>query len=426
MPKSPGCLRWGMTRTTQHWSRAIVFVDMDAFFASIEQMDNPALAGKPVGVTNGTRGTCLITCSYEAREFGIHTGMRLKEARKRCPDIIQCPARPQRYAKVSTMIMAALQDISPDVEVFSVDEAFVDVTYCQRYWKKGPAYIAQLAKEKVFEASGVNCTVGLSGDKTTAKFAAKQVKPDGLNVIPPWQAREALRDVPVTALCGIGRGIGEFLAKYGVHTCGDMARLPISILAQRFGDPGRRIWHMCQGLDPAIVETRVAAPKSMGHGKVMPPNTRDGEIILTYLMHMSEKLAARLRRHNMEARHFSISLRVNGGWLGDRFACAVPTSDSHIIIDLCERIVADYWQGEGVHGVQVTACDPMPAQQQMEMFTDDPVKLDRQEQVNLVMDKINTRYGEFSLAPAQLLNRSDMPNVIAPAWKPYGHRQFIP
>jgi len=411
---------------TKFWQRAIVFIDMDAFFASIEQMDNPDLVGRPVGVTNGAQGTCLITSSYEARAFGIHTGMRLKQARKLCPDIIQCPARPQRYVEVSTAIMHVLQDISPDVEVFSVDEAFIDVTYCQRYWKKGPEYIAQFARQRVYEAGGINCTVGVSGDKTTAKFAAKQVKPDGFKVIPPWQSREALHDAPVTALCGIGRGISTFLAKYGVHTCGDMAKLPISILAQRFGNPGRRIWYMCQGMDPAKVETQVAAPKSMGHGKVMPPNTRDEEVIMTYLIHMSEKLAARLRQHHLQAKHFSINLRVNHGWLGDKFSSAVPTNDSHIIIDLCERFVSDYWQGEGVHGVQVTALDPRPAQQQIEMFNHDPVKQDKQERVNAVMDQINSRYGEFALAPAQLLNRSSMPNVIAPAWRPYGHRQFIP
>ena len=415
-----------MNQQVLHWPRAIIFVDMDAFFASIEQKDEPSLRGRPVGVTNGAQGTCLITCSYEARAFGIHTGMRLRQARQLCPELIQCPARPGRYAEVSTAIMTALQDITPDVEVFSVDEAFLDVTHCQRFWEKGPEYIARLAGERVYEAAGVNCTVGLSGDKTTAKFAAKQVKPNGFNVIPPWQAREFLKDAPVTALCGIGPGIGAFLAQYGVHTCGDMEKLPISILARRFGDPGRRIWHMCQGADPSRVETRVAAPKSMGHGKVMPPHTRAAEVIRTYLMHMSEKLAARLRRHHLQAKHFSIGLRVNSGWLGDKFSCAIPTSDSRVIMDFCERIIGDYWRGEGVHGVQVTALDPVPAGQQIEMFADDPASANRQQRVNAVMDAVNARYGEFTLAPAQLLNRSSMPNVIAPAWKPYGHRQFIP
>lgn len=415
-----------MNQEVLHWPRAIIFVDMDAFFASIEQKDEPSLRGRPVGVTNGVQGTCLITCSYEARAFGIHTGMRLKQARQLCPQLIQRPARPQRYAAVSTAIMTALQDITPDVEVFSVDEAFLDVTHCQRFWKKGPEYIARLAGKRVYEAAGVNCTVGLSGDKTTAKFAAKQVKPQGFNVVPPWQAREFLRDAPVTALCGIGPGIGAFLARYGVHTCGDMEKLPISILARRFGNPGRRIWYMCQGADPAGVETRLAAPRSMGHGKVMPPHTRAAEVIRTYLMHMSEKLAARLRRHRLQAQHFSIGLRLDGGWLGDKFSGVMPTNDSRVIIGFCERVISDYWRGEGVHGVQVTALDPMPAGQQIEMFADDPVRADKQQRVNAVMDAVNARYGEFTLAPAQLLNRSSMPNVIAPAWKPYGHRQFIP
>ena len=415
-----------MKQQVLHWPRAIIFVDMDAFFASIEQKDDPSLRGHPVGITNGVQGTCLITCSYEARAFGVHTGMRLRQARQLCPQIIQRPARPQRYAAVSTAIMAALQDITPDVEVFSVDEAFLDVTHCQRFWQKGPEYIARLARERVYAAAGVSCTVGLSGDKTTAKFAAKQVKPNGFNVVPPWQAREFLRDAPVTALCGIGPGIGAFLARYGVRTCGDMKKLPISTLAQRFGDPGRRIWHMCQGTDPSPVETRVAAPKSMGHGKVMPPNTRSAEVIRTYLMHMSEKLAARLRRHRMQAKHFFIGLRIDGDWIGDQFSCALPTSDSRVIVNFCERIISDYWQGEGVHGVQVTAFDPAPARQQIEMFEDDPVNAGRQQRLHAVMDAVNARYGEFTLAPAQLLNRSSMPNVIAPAWKPYGHRQFIP
>ena len=115
-----------------YWPRAILHVDMNAFFASIEQRDFPELHGRPVGITNGAAGTTLITCSYEARAHGVHTGMKIYEARRLCPEIVQRPARPQVYAAVSTRIMRALTDVSPDVEVFSVDEAFLDVTHCQR------------------------------------------------------------------------------------------------------------------------------------------------------------------------------------------------------------------------------------------------------------------------------------------------------
>ncbi len=405
----------------QLWSRAIILMDMDAFFASIEQYDEPQLRGRPVAITNGMQGTCIITCSYEARAYGIKTGMRLKEARQRYPDLIQRPANPDRYAAVSSNIMSALLDISPDVEVFSVDEAFLDVTRCQKLLGPPPR-IARLVKQKVFEVSGLSCSVGVSGDKTTAKFAAKQNKPNGLVCIPPWEARQQLADVPVTELCGIAEGIGRFLAERGVWTCGDMSHLPIGELARRFGNPGRRIWYMCQGEDPAKVETRVPPPESVGHGKVVPPDTRSRQVLLIYLQHMSEKVAARLRRHDMQAQKFFIGLLTRDGWVGDKLQSVMPTNDGLLIFKLGKKILRNYWQGEGVHQVQVTALDPQPAAVQLELFAD-PQPDHRGS--NRVMDAINQRYGEFALTPARLLNRSSMPNVIAPAWKPFGHRKTV-
>ena len=402
------------------WPRAIILVDMDAFFAALEQRDNPDWQGRPLGITNGAQGTCLITCSYEARAFGVHTGMRLPEARLRCPGLIQVPARPERYAAASTAIMTALRTVTPDIEVFSVDEAFLDVTRCQRLLGP-PEDIARRVRELVYETAGVTCSVGLSGDKTTAKYAAKLNKPDGLTVIPPWEARARLHAVPVTELCGINRGIGRFLAEHGVHRCGDMARLPISVLARRFGNPGRRIWYMAQGADPEPVLTREAPPKSIGHGKVMPPATRAREVILTFLLHMSQKVGARLRRHGMQAQSFFVGLRADAGWLGDKRRLVQPTDDSRTIAALARAVFSDYWRGEGVHQVQVTALDPAPADYQLSLFEPAPA----QGEVNRVMDAVNDRYGEFALSPARLLQRSQMPNVISPAWRPYGHRETI-
>ena len=402
------------------WERAIILVDMNAFFASIEQADHPEWQGLPLGITNGHQGTCIITSSYEARAYGIKTGMRLKEARRLCPDLIQCPARPERYAAVSSAIMQALQQITPDIEIFSVDEAFLDVTHCQRLHGP-PERIARRVKRLVYDVSGVLCSVGVSGDKTTAKYAAKLDKPDGLTVIPPWQARERLENVPVTELCGIGGGIARFLAQYGAHTCGDVARLPISVLARRFGNRGRRIWYMCQGADPEPVLPGVPPPKSIGHGKVMPPDTRDEETLRLFLLHMGEKVAARLRRHGLQAQTFYIGLRSRDGWLAGKLRSMLPTDDGHEIRSLCRRFIEHGWHGEGVHQVQVTALDPRPARGQQDLFT----RNDGMQAVNRVMDRVNERYGEFALAPARLLNRSRMPNVIAPAWKPHGHRQTI-
>lgn len=403
------------------WPRMIALVDMNAFFASIEQADRPEWQGLPVGITNGRTGTCIITCSYEARAYGIRTGMRLKEARKLCPDFIQVPARPDRYAAVSTRIMAALEKITPLVEVFSVDEAFLDLTACQSLW--GSAWrMGRLIKQTIHQASGLSCSVGVSGDKTTAKYAAKLDKPDGLCIIPPWEAQQRLAPVPVTELCGISRGIGGFLAERGVHTCGDMKHLPIGELARRFGNPGRRIWYMCQGQDPEELITHVPPPKSIGHGKVVPPDTRDRAVIHTWLLHMSEKVATRLRRHSMEACEFSIGLRTSQGWTGDTLKTPFPTQSGHSIMKLCDIVLDDYWRGEGIFQVQVTALRPQPKGQQLSLFGNDTRKVDA---CNQVMDRVNARYGEFVLAPARLLKRSDMPNVIAPAWKPFGHRKTV-
>lgn len=409
-------------QTATHWDRAIILVDMNAFFASVEQLDHPEWRGRALVVTNGKQGTCVITSSYEARAFGIKTGMRLYEARKLCPEVIQVPAHPERYVDVSRAIMAALRTLTPDVEVFSIDEAFLDVTRCQLLFGS-PEKIGLMAKELVYQASGLLCSVGVSGDKTTAKFAAKQQKPDGFTVIPPWQAKARLRRVPVTELCGIKAGIGGFLAKHGVLTCGDMESLPISILAKRFGNLGRRIWYMCQGADPEPVHTHVASPKSMGHGKVMPPNTQDYRVIETFLIHMVEKLAARLRRHQFHAQHFFVGVRsYELGWLGGVGQTVQPTNDGRDIFQLGLFILGQHWEGEPVWQIQVTALDPCPGGLQLDFFVAPDQKRER---VNHVLDDINHRFGEFTIAPAPLLLRSTMPNVIAPAWKPDGHRQTI-
>jgi DNA polymerase-4 len=407
---------------SDRWQRAIILVDMNSFFASVEQRDHLEWRGRPVAITNGEQGTCIITCSYEARAFGIKTGMRLREAKQRCPHLIQVPSNPYRYAETSRAIMKALGSITPDIEEFSIDEAFLDVTHCQSLWGS-PEKIGLMARQKVLEASGLLCSIGVSGDKTTAKYAAKINKPNGFTVIEPWHAKERLKHVPVIELCGIGPGIEKFLAKYGVYYCGDIEKLPVSILIKRFGPLGRRIWLMCQAADPDAVHTEVAPPKSMGHGKMLPPNTTDKRLLLIYLQHMCEKLVARLRRHDMVAQNFFIGWRSYFyGWLGNKCRLAIPGNDGQLLFQLGEQVMQKVWGGEPVSQVQVTALDPHHAGVQLDLFTQPD---QRRTKLNEAVDKINKRYGEFSVAPAPLLERSSMHNVIAPSWKSSGHRQTI-
>lgn len=405
-----------------YWERAIILVDMNAFFATVEQRDCPEWRGRPLAITNGNTGTCIITCSYEARRFGVKTGMRLIEAKQLCPDLIQVPANPDRYVETSRAIMSALTNITPDVEVFSVDEAFLDVTKCQLLFG-APEKIAQIVKEAVYDVSKLHCSIGLSGDKTTAKFAAKLQKPNGFTIVPPWEAKHRLASIPVTEICGIKTGIGNFLARHGVYFCGDMENLPISILAKRFGNIGRRIWYMCQGADPDKVCPQVPSPKTMGHGKVMPPNTKDSDVIETYLMHMCEKLGERLRLHHYYAKQFYAGLlNYDLGWIGGTAQTSAVTQDGKEIFELGLFIFEQHWHGEPVSQIQVTALDPVSGGLQLDLLK--PVN-EKRMRINQALDHINHRFGEFTIAPAPLMLRSDMPNVIAPAWKPYGHRQTI-
>jgi len=350
--------------------------------------------------------------------------MRIKQARQLCPEVIQVPARPYRYAQVSTDIMSELRLVTPDVEVFSVDEAFLDVTRCQKIYDS-PVEAGKMAQQLVCDVSGVTCSVGISGDKTTAKHAAKTAKKagtDGLFSVPPWKAREYLSALPVTELSGISTGIGNYLNDRGVHVCGDMHNFPIGELAGRFGNLGRRIWYMAQGQDPELVKQSVAAPKSIGHGKVMPPNTKSLTAVKMYLHHMVEKVAARLRKHQLEAQIYFIGLKTSEGWLALKMQTYIPTNDSQLIKKLVNTFLRDIWDKKGCSQVQVTALDPKLEGYQLSLFENHDSQRD---QINLAMDKINQRYGEFTLAPANLIKRSQMPNVIAPAWKPFGHRKTV-
>lgn len=403
------------------WPRAILLIDLNAFFASIEQRDFPELRGCPVAVTNGSQGTCIITSSYEARAFGVKTGMRFYDAIKICPNLIQRPSRPEVYADVSTTIMASLEAITPDIEIFSVDEAFLDVTHCQKLHGT-PEHMGHMAKNIILTSTGLTSSVGISGDKTTAKYAAKLQKPDGLVVIPPWEAEQRLAHVPVTELCGIANGIGQFLASHGVYCCGDMKHLPVSVLAKRFGHVGRRIWLMAQGKDPDPVHVESRAPKSIGHGKVLPPRCTDERLILNYFAQMSEKVAQRLRRYCLKSQTYYIGYATHEGWSGGKYKLIMPDHDGPYLFRLCRYMLSTYWSGEAVRQIQVTALDPQASFAQNDLFHHtDP----RREQLHQTLDQINDRYGSNTIMPGRLLWHQPSPNVIAPAWRPSGVRRSV-
>lgn len=286
-----------------------------------------------------------------------------------------------------------------------------------------PEVIGLKVKKLIKEVVNLHCSIGISGNKTTAKVAANHQKPHGFTIIPPWQMKAFLAPKKVNVICGIGKGVRNFLARYGVYYCGDMEKLPMSILSKRFGDIGRKLWHQCQGLDWNDLQTIIPEPKSMSHGKIMPPQTKDKSIILTYLLHMCEKLGGRLRRNNYQAQTFLLRLKSHEGkGIKTVIKLAIPTCDGQSLYAVCYQAWYQSWQGESFYQINITALAPHQSLTQYDLFN----KPDsRKQKINAVVDEVNQKYGEFKIAPLRILKRSNMPNVIAPSWKPQGYRQTI-
>jgi DNA polymerase IV len=394
----------------KHWQRAIIHVDMDAFFAFIEQRDHKQWQGCPVVVTNGAHGGTIITSSYEARRFGIKTGMHLHEAKRLCPDIIHAPSRPQVYGQCSREIMSILSDFTPEMQVFSVDEAFLDITNVQRLWRC-PVRCAQLLQQEIFKRTGLTCSVGLSPDKTSAKLASKVHKPAGLTVIQPDEVSAWLAPLPVSVLCGVGKGISRYLRENGVSKCGDVASLPVSVLASRFGNAGRRLWLMCQGADPSKVDSSFTPAKSMGHSKILPPNCADQHTIHLVFSHLCEKLCARMRKHKYKATKCWLGIKTKSwGWVGDVIKAPSASADTKWLLAMADKVLDNYTPLGEVLQLQVRALDTS-LHKQLDWSLDNKTA-----KTDVLRDEINNRYGLRSLQSASLLDLDDLTQVISPSW----------
>ena len=411
-----------MAHNLNNWDKVIFHIDMNAFFASIEQRDNPKLFGKPIAITNGEKGSCIITCSYEARAFGIKTGMKFLEAKNKCPNLIRCSSNPKKYTYASSQIMKILYNISPDIEIFSIDEAFLDLSSCKKIY---PSLfdVAYLIKDKIFSILNLPCSIGIAENKSNAKFAAKMQKPDGITVLSPDKSESILSKYPIRSLCGVSHGIGSFLNNHGVFICGDMKNIPISILGSRYGNIGKKIWMMAQGKDIDSMKLRENPPKSFGHGKVTKPDLKNIYEIKKVLHHMSNKVAKRLRANKYEANTFIIGLKTKEYWFSKKFKISNYTSYDQDIFRLCLMLVNKFCiQKFGIYQVQVTAINLKPINLQKDLFIANKGK---SKDIDYIVDSINHKFGDLMLRPARLCDKLQTPDVISPSWRPNGHKKSL-
>ena len=288
--------------------RTILHVDLDAFFAAVEQRDRPELRGKPVIVGGVPPGRGVVSAaSYEARAFGVHSAMSVTEAVRRCPNGVFLPVDGRRYQQASRDVMAILRRYTPQVEPISIDEAFLDVTGSRPLFGEGPA-IASAIKAAVRDDVGLTASVGVATTKLVAKIASDLRKPDGLVVVAPGDEASFLAPLPIGRLWGVGQKTATALAEYGVQTIGDLAVLSPDLLVRRFGKHGASLGTRALGMDDDPVHEGDPA-KSVGHEHTFDTDTVDAEVIERTLLAMSEGVAGRLRSAGVRASTVAVKIR---------------------------------------------------------------------------------------------------------------------
>lgn len=287
--------------------RWIMHVDMDAFYASIEQHDFPALRGRPVIVGGGLRGV-VSAASYEARRFGVHSAMPLWQARRLCPQAAVQPVRMARYVEVSRCVQAVLHQFSPRVEQASVDEAYLDATGLERLF--GPVEaLARAVKQAVFETTGgLTCSVGLAPVKFLAKIASDRNKPDGLTILFPEAVDAFLCTLPVSDIPGVGRTFLEKLQALGIRTCGEVRQRSQAFWERRFGKAGVALWQRAHGIDLRQVEP-VTPPKSESAENTFDEDTRDRDVLRRWLFRQADRVGRSLRRQQLRGRVVTLKVK---------------------------------------------------------------------------------------------------------------------
>lgn len=292
------------------WPRVVAHADMDAFYAAVEQMDNPELKGKPILVGPPSGRGVVLTASYEARPFRVGSAMPMARARKMCPQAIVVPPRFDRYTAVSKQIMGVFATFSPKIEAISLDEAFIDLTGSERLLGD-PEKIGRALKEAVREATGgLTVSVGLSGTKFVAKVASDFRKPDALTVVPPDEAQTWLAPMPVSRLWGAGPKTVEKLHALGLRTIGDVAARERDWLEHRLGRMGQRFHDLAHARDPRGVDGRRAS-KSIGSERTLSQDISDRERIKFYLRRSAEQVGQRLRRKGRVAFGVQVKLKTH-------------------------------------------------------------------------------------------------------------------
>ena len=390
-------------------ARIIIHVDMDAFFASVEQAADPSLRGKPVLVCGGldTR-TVVAAASYEARKYGVHAAMPLAIARIKCPNGIFIEGDPEKYIYTSIRLNGLFREFTPIVEEFSIDESFLDVTdVADRYG--GAMEMGRQIKQRIRERFGLPCSVGVGPNKLLSKTAANLGKPDGLMELNFEDVAEKFHPLPVDKLYGVGEETAKKLAMLGVRTIGQLAALPVPALKKIFGVIGEMLHDAANGIDnsPILTPEEMPPPKSVGNDHTLHADTLDQDVIHSVLLGLSGKVARRLRKGGHAGRTVTVKIRFADFTTITRSR----TLDAYVdldkeIFDVAREIVDGVQKQRAIRllGVSVSNLIHTPPERQRSLF--DYTWWKKYQAVIKSIDKARDRYGERAVIWGALLRRN--------------------
>ena len=407
---SPLGVQWWMVRSTVVPS--IIHLDLDAFYASVEQLDDPGLRGRPV-IVGGTSGRGVVcAASYEARRFGVRSAMPTVEARRRCPDGVFLPPRFERYGELSRAVFGVYRRYTPLVEPLSLDEAFLDVSR-SRALHGEPEHIARKVKDEVRQGTGLTVSAGVADCKMAAKIASDLGKPDGLVAVPPGTTASFLAPLPVWRLWGVGKVTEQALRALGISTIGQLARFPEQVLAERFGSQGAHMRALARGDDPRPVVPDEEA-HSVGAEDTFERDLLGEEALLPRLLDQSVRVARRLREGGLRGRVVTLKVKfADFEQLTRRSTLPHPTDDGGEIyrsiredlgragldrpVRLTGVTVSGFEAGEGVeHQLGLFGAVPESGPREGQ---------GKREALNAALDALADRFGEGAVKPATLAER---------------------
>lgn len=383
-------MRYNLRMTS---GRTILHLDMDAFFAAVEQRDHPEFQGKPILIGHdGPRGV-VATASYEARPFGCHSAQPMALAKRLCPQAVVLPVRGERYREVSEQLFAILEQFSPVIEPLSIDEAFLDLTGAERLLGE-PVGVAELLRNRVKAELKLTASVGVAPNKFLAKLASDLHKPDGLTVIRPEDVERILPPLPVTKLWGIGKVTADRLEKLRNRTIGDLRQRPAKWLEEYLGSDAERYLNLARGLDdrPVVCDREA---KSIGHERTFEIDVTEPDDVRRVLLDQVEQVAHRLRKHGLYARGLSVKIRYGDFKTISRSVTLESPTDITAELWQKARGLFDDWAFQPVRLIGVTAERLTESQGQMNLFENSTRQ--RQKKLDMATDRINAKYGKGAI-----------------------------